>query len=395
MRNLIFIGLITLALMLPNIAQNYDYAGMDFTKALYENKTPETRVKALIAYIKKYPDISNKFVQMAHYQLASNYFQVKNYPQTIKAGEKALKFQALKEGELGRLNLIIANSYGIKGSSLYNKGKALSYVNAAIKISRSSQDKDVLNAANNLKKQLSGTPQPKVPPLKKLKMSYSEEDYRSVVNIYNTLGTKDKNNPDVHRLYAVSLFKINQLDSALREFKYLYSKNQKGMTAFRIADVYKKKAKKNKRFFDSAVNYYLEAGLLFKKERNRSKEKSAFKNAKYQLYEKYDYNKKVQRLNKSIKTNTASQEKNKMDIIRLKRAIRKEERRIRSKYTELAPPDWEFDKINKYKKQMQALEKGGNANSMKQVEALEKEKQRIDKEYDDLYAKVKKRMEQK
>ena len=393
MKNLILIGLITAAFVLPCFSQNYDNAGMDFTKAVYENKTPETRITALLAYIKKYTDTSNKFVRMAHYQLATNYFQNKDYSQAIRIGEKSLNFNYLGEGELGRLNLIIANSYGIKGSASYNTDKALKYTNAAIRIARSKGDNDVLKAANDLKNKLSGPPPKKVNPERKIKMMYyQDEDYRGAIQYYYTLGSSDKSKPEIHNVYANALFKANRLDAALKEFNKIYSDKKKGMTASRIAEIYAKKAKRNQKLFDSSVNYYLEAGFLFKAERNRTKEKTAFKKAEYQLFEKYGFNEKTRKLQKAVERDKSNAEKNKMEIIRLKRLIRQEERRIRAKYTELEPPEWELENINKYKKQIQNLESGASPASIAQAKKLEEEKARIKKEYDDLYNKVKEKM---
>ena len=114
MKKLTFLLLIVLVTLSVTYSQDYDNAGMDYTKALYENKTASTRIIALKKYIITYKDTSNKFVKLAYYQLALNYFENKNYSNAVKTGEKTFSLGDLGTGEEARLNLVLANSYGIK-----------------------------------------------------------------------------------------------------------------------------------------------------------------------------------------------------------------------------------------------------------------------------------------
>ena len=117
MKKLTFLLLIVLVTLSVTYSQDYDNAGMDYTKALYENKTASARIAALKKYISTYTDTTNKFVKLAYYQLALNYFENKNYSNAISTGEKTLRLGNIGTGEEARLNLVLANSYGIKSYS--------------------------------------------------------------------------------------------------------------------------------------------------------------------------------------------------------------------------------------------------------------------------------------
>lgn len=393
MNRVVLIGLIVIIFFSFCFSQDYNQIGVEFTKALYDNETHVARIKALKALVQKYTDTSNMFVKLAHYQLAINYFENKNYSNAIKAGNKRFTMGAFTEGLEARLHLVMANCYAIKGN-LYNKDKALKHVNNAIKIAKTGTDRKLIQAANNLKKTLAVPVKPSMKPEQKIIMHYQNEEYSKVISLYSGLSSNIKSKPEIHQIYAYSLYKANRLETALKEFKAIYSREKKGGTASRIADVYIKKAQKNKNHLNSAVNYFLEAGLLFEKEMNSKNRKAAFQNAKYWLFEKHGYNKEYRGVKDLIRREQSSAQKNKKAIRIKEKELRKYNRRLERDYynQDLDPPPYELKKLKKLEQEIKMLKSGGTSKSNAQIEALEKKKKDIEKEYESLKSEVKKLM---
>jgi hypothetical protein len=386
-----------LLIVLPGFSQQGDEdrevaRTQDYIAAATKKGT--AKIDALKAYIKKFPDTTQRWTRMAYYSLAIAYYENKNYAQAIKVGEQRLKMGEFGTGEEGRLTLVVANSYGIKSESVFNKDKALKYTNKAIQLAKKSGDKDVLNTAQALKKKLSAPPPPKMTPEQKIKRHYADEEYSEAISYYRSLGAADKNNFEIHLTYANSLFKANKSDSALKEYQTLYSKKKKAIIALRMGDVYSQKAKRDKILFDSAVNYYLEAGLLYNKEGNNSNMKIAFNKGQYQLFEKYDFNQKQQALEAKLRKSKASAQKNEALIRKKKYELRKLLRKIRNEYDSqnIEAPLYLRDQVENLEKEIAALEAGGSTEDVDEAAKLEDEKKRIQKEFEDLKAKVKKRM---
>ena len=397
MKKLIFVMLMMLLIVLPGFSQQGDEdrevaRTQDYIAAATKKGT--AKINALKAYIKKFPDTTQRWTRMAYYSLAIAYYENKNYAQAIKVGEQRLKMGEFGTGEEGRLTLVVANSYGIKSESVFNKDKALRYTNKAIDLAKKSGDKDVLKTAQALKKKLSAPPPPKMTPEQKIKRHYADEEYSEAISYYRSLGAADKNNFEIHLTYANSLFKANKSDSALKEYQTLYSKKKKAIIALRMGDVYSQKAKRDKILFDSAVNYYLEAGLLYNKEGNNSNMKIAFNKGQYQLFEKYDFNQKQKALEAKLRKSKASAQKNEALIRKKKYELRKLLRKIRNEYDSqnIEAPLYLREQVENLKKEIAALEAGGSTEDVDEAAKLEDEKKRIQKEFEDLKAKVKKRM---
>lgn len=392
MKNLIYVILITLLIALPCLAAQTDAdrevaRTQEFIAAT--QKQGAAKISALNAYIKKFPESSSRWTRLAYYHLTVENFQTKKYAAAVKYGEKTLKMGSLSPGEEGRLLLVIANSYGVKSASIFNKDKALEYAKKAVSFAQSKKLKDVLSEAKKLKTKLSGPPPKKINPEQKIKMHYSDEEYSEAISYYRGLGAADKNNPEIHKTYANALFKARRLDSALKEFNTLYSKDKKGIFAIRLADIHAKKKR-----IASAVDFYLEAGLLYGKEDSSSNQKVAFQKAEYQLFEKYGFNAKIKKYNASLKKQKSSSQKNEEKIRRLKRELRKHKRRLQREYEmqDLDPPAFEKSKTRKLEQQLAALESGVSEQSTDEGAKLEEERKRIRKELDDLKAKAKNRL---
>ncbi|MGE5341615.1 MAG: tetratricopeptide repeat protein [Candidatus Omnitrophota bacterium] len=400
MKRFIFMMVVMALLILPCYAQtdaDKEVArAQEFTATF--TKHGAEKISALKAYIQKFPETSSKWTVLAYYNLAVEYFNTKDYPQAIQTGEKTLKMQ-LGEGETGRLLLVVANSYGVKNTPSFNQDKAQDYAQKAISFAESKGLNDVLEEAKNLKSKLSGPPPKTMTPEQQLKFNFSNSDYAGVIAQYQKLSAAEKADEELRKLYANSLLKSNKSDQALSEYQALLSKFKKASYALKIAEVYDEKAKKNKQFIDNAVDAYLEAHLLFLKENNSSNAKTALDTAKYRLYEKYDLNERIKKVNAAMKTQEDPAKKNAAAIANLEKEIRKEERRIRKEYEsqDIEPPAYEKQKIEKLRKQITALQSGAPASgapskSQEEAKKLEDDLNKVKKEVDDLLAKAKKRL---
>ncbi|MCK4836777.1 MAG: hypothetical protein KAT17_09065 [Candidatus Aminicenantes bacterium] len=399
MRRIIFTSLLMLLIISPGFSIQSDEdieisRTRDYTDAILK-KTPEKKIAAFKAYIKKYPDTSQKFTKLAYYMLTVNYFHNKNYQQTIQYGKKTLKLGELpSRGEQARLYLIIGNAYGIKNTSFYNKDQALHHTNKAISLARG-HDSEVLKTAQDLKKKITAPPAKKLTPEQKIKvLVYQDEDYKGAISYYRSLGTADKENDVIHETYATALMKANRLDSALKEFNKIYTKNKKAVIAKNIAESYSKKAKSNKSYYNKSVDYYIESSLLFKKEANYSNSRAALKLAKFQLFEKYDFNSKIKRYNAKQQKNKSSKTKTEAEIARLERELRKHKRHLRKtyEYNDLDPPAYELDKTERLEKKISSLKSGGSAEDDAEGQRLLQERKKIEKEFDGRVIEIKKRL---
>ena len=224
-------------------------------------------------------------------------------------------------------------------------------------------------------------------------MHYSMEEYSEAISYYKTLGAADKGNIEIQKTYANALLKANQLDSALKEFQALYSKDKQAIYARRIGEVYAAKGKRDKKMIDTAINYYLEAGWLYQKQGDNSKMKAAFDLAQYQLFEKYDFNDKVKALENERRKSQASAQKNEELIHAKKRELRKVQREIRKEEAlGVAAPPYKMEKAEKLEKEIAALESGVSADTSDKAGKLSEERARIVKEFEDLKAAAKKRL---
>ncbi len=394
MKRLLLIGLITVSLMIPCLARQTDAdrevaRTQEFIQAT-QQKTAQARINALTAYIKKFPDTTKRWTILAYYQLAINYYHVKNYTNAVKNGETAMKL-GVPAGEEARLNLVLAESYGLKDSPLYDKTKALKHAEKAISLAK--DDKDVKSAAQKIKKGLTAPPPPKETPEQKIKrLVYQDDDFTGAISFYRGLGAADKGNPAIHESYAYALFKANRLDSALAEYNTLYEKEKKAKTAYRLAEIYSAKAGKAGKYHDNAVNAYIEAGILYEKEGNNSNKDIALKKGKHQLYTKYNYFTKLDRYNAKLKKNQSSASKNQEAILKAKRDLRRHQRYMRNTYPDIDPPQFELDKERNLEKKIAMLESGGTEDMSKERDELKNEEARIEKEFDQSVSQVKTRL---
>ncbi len=393
MKKLFIIGLLTVTLLLPCFAQQSDAdkevaRTQEFIQAT-QQKTPEARIGALQAYIKKFPDTTKRWTILAYYQLAVNFIQKKDYGKSAEYGEQAMTY-GVPTGEQARLNLILSEAYGVKDSPVYNKTKALKHAEKAIELA--TDDAQVRNAAQKIKKGLTVPPPPKETPEQKMKrLVLQDEDFNSAISYFNTLGAADKENPVIYETYASALFKSGKFDQAISIYETLYKSEKKGITAYRLAESYAAKANKVKSFNDKAVRMYIEAGSLYETE-GSGNQKTAIAKGKRQLFIKYDYFSKMEAYNEKLKKNQSSASKNEAAIAQVKRELRKHQRHMRNTYEGIEPPQYEYDKEAELEKKIQMLQSGGSADLTTERDELKKEETRISKEFDDLVKKVKAEM---
>lgn len=379
-------------------AQNMENAGIDYTTALAKGSVAE-RISALEAYVKNYPDAAqNVFTKLAYYWLCVNYYNNKNYDKAIRNGEKALSLGGLEAKLEATANLIMGSSYGVKSYSGYSQDKAMKLAEKALDIAQKNDVADIARDAQALKNELSGAsakPAKPLTSLEKIGVLYTQKKYEEAISTFNSFSEGDKSDEKIFELYARSLMAANKLDAAVKEFSDAYAKTRKAINAERLGNIYLEKAKKDKKFYDQAINYYIEAGLLYQKEKNATRQAALVKNAQFWLFEKYDFNARIKKYNATVKPvkPVASNEK---EIKKLERDYEKLERQLSETYGDVEMPGYEQDKLDKIQDQIDKL-KAGNAKPANDpnaaaAEALMKEQKRIEEEYKTLTAQAKKKL---
>jgi predicted nucleic-acid-binding protein len=200
----------------------------------------------------------------------------------------------------------------------------------------------------------------------------------------------------IFEIYARSLMSANKLDAAVKEFTEAYAKSRKAINAERLGNIFLAKAKKDKKFYDQVINFYIEAGLLYKNEKNTSRQDALLKNAQFYLFEKYDYNAKIKKYNATVKP-VKPVVTNDKEIKKLERDLDKLERQLTETYgPDIELPGYEQDKLDKIQGQIDKLKAGGkkpaddpNATA---AQELMKEQQRIEAEFKTLSAQAKQKL---
>ncbi|MCX6553458.1 MAG: hypothetical protein NTZ12_00360 [Candidatus Aminicenantes bacterium] len=379
-------------------AQDMENAGIDYTTALTKKSGPE-RIAALEAYIKNYPDpAQNVFTKWAYYWLTVDNYNSKNYDKAIRNGEKAIALGGLEAKLEASAYLILGSSFGVKSFSGYSQEKALKWADKAIEFSQKNEISDIAKQAQALKNELSGVaakPAKELTSLEKIGVLYTQKKYEEAISKFNTFSESEKIDEKIFEIYARSLVAANKLEAAVKEFSDAYAKNRKAINAERLGNIYLEKAKKDKKFYDQAINYYIEAGLLYQNDKNSSRQAALLKNAQFWLFEKYEFNARIKKYNATVKPvkPVASNEK---EIKKLERDYDKLERQLNETYGDVEMPGYEQDKLDKIQQQIDKL-RAGNAkpaddpNAAAAAELL-KEQQRIEAEFKTLTAQAKKKL---
>ncbi len=394
MRKLKTVALIIALAAALSWGQNLENAGIDYTTAL-QKKPGGERIAAFETYIKNYPDpAQNVFTKLAYYWLTVDNYNTKNYDKAIRHGEKAIALGGMEVKLEAGVYLILGSSYGANN----NKDKALSWADKAATFAQKHGIGDIAKQANALKNELSGTPRQAAKPLtslEKIGQPYQAKKYNEAIDMYNSFGQNDKNDEKIFEIYARSMMKAGKLDAALKEFSDAYAKNRKAINAERLGNIYLAKAEKDKKFFDNAINFQLEAGLLYQKENNASRQAALLKNAKYWLYEKYNYNAKINKYNASVKP-VKQAPSNDKEIKELQYKYDKLDRELQRKYIDIEMPGYEQDKLDAIQAEIVKLKKGGsepaNDPNAALVQELKKEEARIEAEYRALTEQARKKL---
>lgn len=375
-------------------SQNMENAGIEYTTAL-QKKPGEQRIAAFETYIKNYPDpAQNIFTKLAYYWLTVDNYNSKNFDKAIRNGEKAIALGGMEAKLEASVYLILGSSYGANTS----REKALKWTDKAIEFAQKNGISDIAKEAQALKNELSGgAKQPAKPltSLEKIGQLYNQKKYDEAISMFNSFDQNDKSNDTIFEIYARCLTGAGKLEAAVKEFTDAYAKNRKAVNAERLGNIYLAKAKKDRKFFDNAINYQLEAGLLYQKEKNTSRQDALLKNAKYWLYEKYDYNAKIKKYNATVKP-VKPVVSNDKEIKRLQYEYDKLERELARKYSDVEMPGYEQDKLDKIQQQIDKL-KTGNSKPAEDTNSgaaqeLMKEQQRIEAEFKTLSDQARKRL---
>jgi len=384
MRKSLVVALILLLAGAFAWSQDMENAGIDYTTAL-QKKPGEQRIAAFETYIKNYPDpAQNIFTKLAFYWLAVDNYNSKNYDKAIRNGEKAVALGGMEAKLEAGVYLILGSSYGASIS----KEKALKWAEKAVEFAQKNGIGDIAKQAQALKNELIGVPKQPAKPLTslgKIGQLYNQKKYDEAISMFNSFGQNDKSDDTIFEIYARCLTGAGKLEAAVKEFTDAYANNRKAVNAERLGNIYLAKAKKDKKFYDSAINYQIEAGLLYQKEKNTTRQEALLKNAKYWLYEKYDYNAKIKKYNATVKP-VKPVVSNDKEIKRLEYERDKLERDLARKYVDIEMPGYEQDKVDKIQQQIDKLKAGNsqqpaeNPNSAAAQELM-KEQQRIEAEF--------------
>jgi hypothetical protein len=394
MRKLKTVVLIFLLAASFSWAQDLENAGIDYTTAL-QKKPGADRIAAFETYIKNYPDpAQNVFTKLAFYWLTVDNYNSKNYDKAIRNGEKAVALGGMEAKLEAGVYLIMGSSYGATG----NKEKALNWADKAAAFAQKNGIGDIAKQAQALKNELSGAPkQPAkaLTSLEKIGQLYNQKKYDEAIGMFNSFGQSDKNDEKIFEIYARCLTGAGKMDAALREFSDAYAKNRKAINAERLGNIYLAKAQKDKKFYDDAIGLQIEAGLLYQKEKNPTRQDALLKNAKYWLYEKYDYNAKIKKYNATVKP-VKPVVSNDKEIKRLQFEYDKLDRELQRKYVDIEMPSYEQDKLDKIQEQINKLKAGNqqpaeDSNSAA-AQALLKEQQRIEAEFKTLSDQARKKL---
>ena len=384
---------ITLLVATFSWAQDMENAGIDYTTAL--QKKGAERIAAFEAYIKNYPDpVQNVFTKLAYYWLTVDNYNGKNYDKAIRNGEKAVQLGGMEAKLEAGVYLMLGSSYGATN----NKDKALTWADKAATFAQKQGLGDIAKQANALKNELSGAPKQPAKPLtslEKIGQLYTAKKYNEAIDMFNSFGQNDKNDEKIFEIYARCLMGAGKVDAALKEFSDAYAKSRKGINAERLGNIYLAKAQKDKKLIDLAVSAQIEAGLLYGKENNSKRRDALMTNAKYWLYEKYDYNAKIKKYNASVKP-VKPVVSNDKEIKRLQFEYDKLDRELQRKYVDIEMPGYEQDRLDKIQQEITKLKSGAatpaNDPNAAQAQELEKEKQRIEAEFKSLTDKARKKL---
>lgn len=387
------IALVCTALAVPLMAQDYNYAGMDYTKALLK-KPLSAKIEALREYIDKYPDTNQKFTKLAYYQLASSYFSADSYENAITFGKKTLSIMSFESNpnEVAKTHLLLGNSYGIKSSPQFNREEALNHINKAISLATQMNDQQILGSAQDLKEKLSGPPPKQETPEQKFLRLYKDGMYRDAAAQYQKL-TADQQAAGINRtVYAKALEKANQLTRAAEVYLEMYQESPKGTTAYELAKIYDTQNK-----YDQAIDYYLDSSLLYQKENNYNNSKIARTKARVVLQNKYNYDAAYQKAKNSLEANRQSSDQREKAIRDKERELRKLDLEIRSieNETGFAAPPHLLDKKENLQREIARLKSGQDSPNPanKEYQEFEQLKKKIDAEFQQELTQAKQRIQ--
>jgi len=261
------------SISISSLDQSDEYA------AAVSKRTSSERITALEDYLKKFND--SKFHKYVYANLALDYNQIGKFKDAINNGEKALEYKDLEADWRIQIFLVLANSYA-SDAQKKDLNKALRYVDMALSLSKSQGFTTLANAANNAKNIIDRMISKN--DIVQIKSLFKNNQFKELVAHVNKMDESAKNNFDVLRYYALSLYQTKKIDDALRAFEKAYSRKKTGEISNFIAIILYSKSKKEKNLLDTSVEYFIRAGYLFSKEKNQRMSETAIARAQHLFF---------------------------------------------------------------------------------------------------------------
>jgi hypothetical protein len=229
-------------------------------------------------------------------------------------------------------------------------------------------------------------------PLQKFQFAISDEIWSEAVAAYKGLAEAEKTDAENRYLYATALLKSNQEAAGMKELESMYAAKKEARIGLKLAESLIKKAKKaSPDSYNAAIDMFLETGLLYQKEGNAKNGQAALAQAKFELGNKYGYNDAARKVNAEAENAKKAAGQNQAKVRKLENDIRLEERRIRKAYGDQEPPEYEYEKIEKMKKQLVAAKSGASTQTTDAAEKLTELMKQIESEYNSRLAEARNR----
>ncbi|MFQ6081911.1 MAG: hypothetical protein ACE5WD_00955 [Candidatus Aminicenantia bacterium] len=346
---------------------------MAYNKAITAPSLNE-KIRLFKEYLNTWTDsIYHKYV---YTQLALSYYQLKKFGEVILNGEKALGYKDLEAEWKVQIFLILADSYA---SDPHKKDlkKALSYAERALNLAKAQGLTQFVNVAENAKNTISGLINKGE--AGKVQSLFAEKKYAEVIALVNKLDESVKNNFDILRCYALSLYRTKKIDAALNNFRKAYSIKKTGEIANFIAIILYSKSKKDKKLLDECIKYFVKAGHLFSKEKKQKMSKKAMARARHLFFNgKHGLNKKIKAIEAKYK-----------DVEREYYSLAKEYNALAKKYEDKEDiPEEDEKKMELMKKRIDDLEIKLEDKEI-EIEEIQDEQKRLNYEFKKLLASIK------
>lgn len=234
-------------------------------------KDPQLRYQYFKQFLEEYGDKEGKHSKYLFFNLAQTAFQLKEYDQSIKYGERALEFEDLEANFKLQVYLILANAFNVTKSDL---DKAFNYAGLVIEFGKSvkmttENSKRAKQLSDNIDK-LFISPAYRIQTLILFEKRKDDPENliqatKKAMEAYNY--NKTKRNMDLVLSLAYRLAKLNQLDRAIYYVEQFCQNNVENEKCYRMLGTwYNKKGEKGK-----AIEYFEKYYQLQEKDSDAAK----------------------------------------------------------------------------------------------------------------------------